>query len=284
MKKIAIIPNIYRDDTKIVAMGVANELLKYDTELYMPADCTYGDIPEQVVRIPCEDIFKKCDAIIAIGGDGTIIGTARDAAAFKKPVLGINAGRLGFMAGLERNELHELKRLVSGDYCIQNRMMLEMEYDSGDGKIYSLNDIVISRANISRIVDLNVSCDGSHVNSYRADGLIVSTPTGSTAYSLSAGGPVVDPQINCMLLTPICPHSLFSRTIMFRPDLCIEIETNCCDGDMMVTIDGHDTVPVSGGEKIRIKCSDRWAELIKIKDEDFYDVLREKLTKRSIAT
>ena len=282
--KAAVFPNNYRPDTAAVTACVLDELKKLGIEaevgsyhkafLMRPGEHTESNLNEK--------LMMDSDVIIAIGGDGTIVSTAKLAALYDKPVLGINTGRLGFVAGLERHETAKLSSLITGNYSIEKRMMLSVSFDNSENRIYALNDFVVSRKSISRIIDLSVSCGESFVNRYRADGLIISTPTGSTAYSLSAGGPVVDPQIDCILLTPICPHSLFSRTIVFRPELKLTISTHVSDGDICITADGHAAFDLKSGTSIVVEKSNVFAKLIRIKKDDFYDVLREKLTERGV--
>lgn len=282
MLKISIMPNLYKSNVANVTLEVIQVLKKLNVRLAVSNQCGSFLRDAGVELLGDDALLEEADVIIAIGGDGTIIHTAKRAALVCKPVLGINAGRLGFMAGLERHELERLSQLIHGDYRVEKRMMLEIDYDPVQEKVYCLNDVVVTRNSISRIVDLKINCDGSYVNKYRADGIIVATPTGSTAYSLSAGGPVVDPQIDCMLLTPICPHSLFSRTIMFRPNVCLEIETeDLGNRDLKITMDGQMALPIRNGAAVRVRKAELCAELIRIKQEDFYDALRDKLTERS---
>lgn len=232
------------------------------------------------------DMVRECDAVITIGGDGTIIHAAKHAAAAAKPILGINLGRIGFVAGLEIDELDKLKYLISGDYKVENRMLLKVTVHTatGEREIYALNDAVVSRGSLSRMVDLSVSYTGSKVTQYRADGLIVSTPTGSTAYSLSAGGPVIEPEMRCMVLTPICAHSLFSRSVIFGPDekLSISASTRDGEGNAYLTVDGETSVLLRERDVIDILPAAHSVRLIKLKNKGFYEILNEKLSERRI--
>lgn len=278
--KIAIIPNLTKTHAHEVTLKICEELKKYTSEILFSLDLIdFFPTINGTSFYPYEDLIKICDVIITIGGDGTIIHTAKSAANYQKPVLGINAGRLGFMAGLEKNELQDIERLIHGNYKIDHRMMLDISLIKGNKSIKEtccLNDAVISRGSLSTIVDIKVSCDGSNVNEYLSDGIIVSTPTGSTAYSLSAGGPVVDPQIETILLTPICPHSLFNRTIMFRPEVALEISTH--SSNVYLTVDGEEGILLDEDCRVLIKKSKKYADLIRIKHEDFYDILNRKLS------
>ena len=206
------------------------------------------------------------------------------ASAANKPVLGINVGRLGYVAGLETNELCSLERLMDGDYTVEERMMLEVSfYQNGKKQTYQvLNDAIVARGSLSRILDLTVSYQHETVCQYRADGLIVSTPTGSTAYSFSAGGPVMDPTMEGILLTPICPHSIFGRTVVFGADTELFISaTSQYNSDMILTLDGDCVAHMEENEVIQIKRSSLTTKLIKLKHRNFYEVAREKLRERS---
>lgn len=222
-----------------------------------------------------------CDIVVALGGDGTILHVTRQAAFAGKPVLGVNTGRLGFMAGIEANETECLQQLFTGQYRIEDRMMLEIRMMNSDIPYYALNDAVISNGVVSKIIDVSLCCNGKFINDYRADGLIVSTPTGSTAYSLSAGGPIIDPGLESIGITPICPHSLISRTILFTPDSEI---TTCThrgkDEISYLTVDGEDAVEIAENGAVRFKKSKIMAHLIRLKDITFYEALSNKLTER----
>lgn len=280
--KIAIVPNLTKTHAYEVTLRICDELKKHSAKIMFSADLAepFSGV-DSAAFYSYDDMIKQCDAVVTVGGDGTIIHTAKSAANDKKPVLGVNAGRLGFMAGLEKNELQDIERLIQGNYKIDRRMMLDIFLMKGDEvveKTCCLNDAVFSRGALSTIVDIKIACDGSDVSEYLSDGVILSTPTGSTAYSLSAGGPVVDPQIETVLLTPICPHSLFNRTIMFRPEVTLEITTR--SPNVYLTVDGEEGILLDKDWRVVIKKSTKYAGLIRIKHEDFYDILNRKLSDR----
>lgn len=221
------------------------------------------------------------DVVVALGGDGTILRVAKQAAFAGKPVLGVNIGRLGFMAGMEADEMNGFSELVSGRYRAEKRMMLEITVSADGGRLYALNDAVISNGMMSRIIDLNLSCGGGHVTSYRADGLIFSTPTGSTAYALSAGGPVMDPMLESIGVTPICPHSLVSRPILFRPESELAVSAHAKSGGCpCLTVDGQETVKIAPGATITIKRAEIRATLIMLKGLCFYQALGKLIENR----
>ncbi len=219
--------------------------------------------------------ISESDVTVAIGGDGTIIHVAKTAARFCKPVLGINAGRVGYLAGLETNALGDIIKLVTGEYSVSERMMLSVECD---GKCYyCLNDAVVSKGALSRIIDVSASFNGDSV-SCRADGMIIATPTGSTAYSMSAGGPVIDPTLNCIVISPICAHSLFSRPLVLGGNYEIAVTANNAnETDIWLTVDGEESLKVSKNSEIIIKKADRSAQLITVGEESLYKKISQKL-------
>lgn len=235
----------------------------------------------ELCAVPFSELFSGTDVCFAIGGDGTIIHTAKAAAQYDCPVLGINAGRMGFMATLERSELSCLDRFFSGNYQIEKRRMIHLSCDGKD--YYALNDAVLSKGSISKIIDVQVWCNEKLLTSFRGDGLIVSTPTGSTAYSLSAGGPVIDPAIDCLSITPICPHSLMTRPVLLPPCDSIRLCGSYgheSDGDVFLTIDGEQAIPVTGLSVNLTGATDRFARLIRIKDESFCEIFNHKITEK----
>ncbi len=245
-------------------------------------------VTPQDKAFPPQDIdacLAACDVVIALGGDGTIIHCAKRAAAYGKPVLGINSGRLGFMAGLELNELDQLERLLSGDYEVEHRMLLDVTVHSEGGEVRSraLNEAVVSRGALSRMVEISVENNGAPVAAYQADGVIVATPTGSTAYSLSAGGPMVDPALDCLLLTPICPHSLRTRPYLFHKDARLTLTPGHRKGvPVFVTVDGEEAIPVSESGTVQVSRSEITAALIRMKQLSFYETLGQKLMNRRV--
>ena len=227
-----------------------------------------------------DELLEKCDIIIALGGDGTILHAAKDAALLSKPVLGINAGRLGFCANIESDELELLNKLVNGEYWVEKRNLLCVDVIDKEmsQRHYCINDAVISKGALSRIIDVDLSFKNNDVLSYHSDGVIISTPTGSTAYSLSAGGPIMYPSCSGTIITPICAHSFLSRPLVVSADETINITTRCPEGcEAYLTIDGEKAILLSETRKTVISKADITANLIKLKDESFIHILHEKL-------
>ena len=286
LKRIALIPNLTKNGAYEESLKAIRLLKSFGGKILMTADLSEKYSDNDIAFFESHEvIIQKCDAVVTIGGDGTIIHAAKHAANFEKPLLGINMGRLGFVAELEPNELPMLERLFSGDYNVEKRQMLKvtLKSKSGSKSFFALNDAVISRGSMTKIIDLDVWLKKSYICHYRADGLIVSTPTGSSAYALSAGGPVIEPSMSCILMTPICSHSLFSRPVLFNPSS--EILVNAAsreDTDLTLTIDGETTIPITADDTVVITTAEIYAELIVLKDKTFYRVLSDKFTERGL--
>lgn len=226
--------------------------------------------------------FDKVDIIIVFGGDGTLLETASYSSKHKIPVLGINLGSLGFLAEVEKHEITEsLDKLLLGDYTIEERMMLHARLVSKDGKKQEfdcLNDFVISRANQGGLVDLKLYIGDEPVEDFKADGIIFATPTGSSAYSLSAGGPFLDPSVSAFLITPVCPHSIYSRAIVYSSDKEISITPNQKNNSETVVIgDGRVLAELKSSDKLIITKSHLTTKLIRLKNHAFYNTLKNKL-------
>ena len=276
--KIAVIPNLNKRDAEAYTARIVSLLRQCGAEVLMHASLA-GDYGGTVACVSHEEMVARCDVVIAVGGDGTIIHTARHASRADKPILGVNLGRLGFLAGVERDELHLLRRLFDGSYTVRRHMMLDVTVHGATGeKTYcALNDAVVSGAQ-SKIFDFGLSVDGSETYRFRADGLILATPTGSTAYSLSAGGPVLDPQMDCILFTPICPHSLFNRSTVFSADKRLTVSADSeYSGDVFLTVDGDAPIRIARSDTISVRRSERATLLIKMDDRNFYDIVNRKI-------
>ncbi len=275
---LAIIPNYQSAGGVAACEQVCAALRERGVAFCLPKDTAF---PPQDMNA----CLERCDAVIALGGDGTIIHCAKQAAAFGKAVLGINSGRLGFMAGLELDELEALDRLLSGDYTVEHRMLLDVAVDTPDGEVhcFALNEAVVSRGALSRMIEVQVQNGDEAVVTYQADGVIVATPTGSTAYSLSAGGPIVDPSLACLLLTPVCPHSLHTRPCLFPQDARLTLTAGYrADVPVFVTVDGEEAIPVAKDGALRVSRAVAEAALIRINKRSFYRTLEHKLMNRKV--
>ena len=281
--KIVLMPNLTRKEAFNVTTGVCERLKQLGADYYFPSEYKTEFEFTGAGFLPTEDAVVLCDAVIAIGGDGSIIHAAKLAVTEKKPILGINAGRLAFMAGLEDNELNLLSRLIEGDYTLDKRLLLKTKIIDKDGNVtdkgYCVNDCLVTNEEKQRMTAIDVSLDGKKFNSYLCDGVLVSTPTGSTAYSLSAGGPIVDPELESILLTPLCPHSLVDRSLIFRPDAVISVES-AEDNPLCISNDGAEPVVIPAGCRAEISRAVLTADFIRIKSDNFIDILYKKLAQR----
>lgn len=283
---ISVFPNLNNNGVSELAFDVIKILTDGGADVYVQNE--YKSIFKST-KAKFENFDKAmslCDCAIAIGGDGTTLNIAKKAAFLNKSALGINAGRLGFMSGIERDELSLLTKLINKEYIIDERAMLKATIEK-DGEVLSshhcLNDIVVSRGNFARLIDVTITCDGRSVSNMRSDGVIISTPTGSTAYSMAAGGPVVSPGADCIIETPICPHSLMDRSIIFSADKeLIVTANNDQNNSPIMTVDGQEAVNLTPGCQIHIKKSDITTKLIKLKPENFYEVLNKKIIERRV--
>ena len=284
--KTAVVVNLSKEEAISCAGEISMLMLSNNSEVYMLSECApfYKGVKISFTDT-IEELFKVCDIAITVGGDGTIIHAAKYAARFDKPLIGVNVGRLGFAADIEIDGISELTRILDGDYSVEERILFDVEViKNGVSKNYlAVNDAVIARGQLSKIIDLQVTLDDEEIAKYRADGLLFSTPTGSTAYSLSAGGPIVAPQLDCILMTPVCPHSLFSRSVIFEGNsvltVSVKIPSECC---CVLTIDGEKNVDILAEDTVKIKKSDLKLKFVSINKRNFYRKLNEKLKEREI--
>lgn len=281
---VALYVNLTRENARRVASEVIRELEELRVKILMPEEFSGEFSSHALAFVPSAEFIRMSDLLISIGGDGTIIHSAHRAAAFDKPILGINAGNLGFLAGLEKEELNLLRALINNEYTVDQRMMLSVKYYEGERFIKEyicLNDVVVARGNSLRLCDVEATSMGKRIFDYQADGLIVATPTGSTAYSLSAGGPVVDTDIESLILTPICNHSLFSRSMIFKADSVIELKVKNPEVSLpLFSCDGENGVAMSKQSRLLITRSEKYAKIIRIKADSFADILSHKLIER----
>ena len=294
-KKVGLITNYNIYEKAGAAMTVAQKLSSFGCEVLVASfnkekvlRMNRGRV--QFTFLPIEEVYAEADLMVVLGGDGTILETARRAAMRQTPILGINLGRVGYMAELEIAEIDLLEKLFFENknqptYTLERRSMLHVELLGVGGEIrstaYGLNDAVITNGSIARIVDVELFENGVPVTTCRSDGLIVATPTGSTAYSMSAGGPVADPRVKCFCVTPICPHSLATRPMIFPDTATLEIK-NVCQREKMLylTVDGRTNCELYRGESVRITKSSMETCLIRLKECSFYHRLRVKMADR----
>ncbi len=279
MNRTLVIPNPKRDPDFFYTKQVLSCLK--DRPLFV-SEAYASSVDGLAKPLPRDTMYENVDLVIALGGDGTLLGAAREAAVYQRPVLGINLGHLGFLAEIEKHEIKEsLAKLSAGEFTIENRMMLRAQLECATGETQTfdaLNDIVVSRSHSSRLIYLNLYVNGEFIDNYKADGMIVATPTGSTAYSMSAGGPILDPAVKSFVITPICPHKLYAKTVVVPDQVEITMTINNKNPrSAVISSDGQRGVPFSEGDVLTLKRSEYTAQLVKIKDSRFYSVLQHKL-------
>lgn len=283
MKKVILTPNPYRDKNFQTVREARRILLDAGMEvrLCLPfeVDKTY-DLPADLRFYRLDREIYNADVVICFGGDGTILHTAKLATRCGVPVLGVNIGTMGFMAELECTELDQLSRLATGDFSLDSRMMLDVTVQRDRDIIFHelcLNDAVITKGAVARIVHLNVECDGVQAMECGGDGIVVATPTGSTAYSLSAGGPIVEPDAGNILITPICAHDIGSRCIVVSDKRRISVQLiKNARRNAFLSVDGGKALRLNMGDVTTVRKSDKVTKLIRLKNRSFFDVIHTK--------
>lgn len=275
---IAVVPNQIKTEHDGLVREISRRLARAGADVRVVY--TENGLPTAAQLM---EALTDCDKAIAVGGDGTIMHVAKAAAAADCPVLGVNAGRLGFLAGAEPDELDALDALLSGAYTVDDRALLDVTVHTAAGErhLLAMNEAVVARGSLSRLVDVTVTAEERRIMTCRGDGIIVATPTGSTAYSLSAGGPVVDPSVPCMLLTPVCPHALDSRSRVLPAHIPLTLQAVAADGEQaFLTVDGEQNIPLAPTDTVTVRLADTAVRLIRLTDMDFYEGLRQKLSDR----
>lgn len=281
MKKIAIITNPLRDKDFLHTRKIAEILISKGAVVFTDADGIEGCIYVENT----DELVKRADAAVVLGGDGTVISIGKVCAKYNVPVLGFNLGRVGFLVELEKEELEYIDRILTDDYRIESRIMLSAEVIRNNKKVFSsqaLNDAVISKGGVMKMVHLDLEIDSLHVNEYYADGIIISTPTGSTAYSLSAGGPVVLPELNCIVINPVCAHTVTSRPMVVSAESRVKVRVKKYHNeDVVLSLDGAESFELLDNDEICIMRSENKVNLIRFENKSYFDVLRTKLSERN---
>jgi NAD+ kinase len=281
--KLGIIPNLTKDKDLSVTRSILLWFANKDVEILLESEIA-EKLENKNKGFSREELYSSCDVIIVLGGDGTILNIARQASHYDVPLFGINLGHLGFLAEAEISDMYlSLERIMSGDYFIEKRMMLEAsidDSDDGNKELLALNDVIITKGMQSRIISFSVFINDSFFDLYSADGIVISSPTGSTAYSLSAGGPIVSPDLNVLVITPICPHTLNNRSIIVSERDEVRIELCEENPEVMLSVDGQDSYKLYPGRAVKVRSSSCVTNLVKLKQRSFFDVLRRKISER----
>ncbi|MEG2923436.1 MAG: NAD(+)/NADH kinase [Oscillospiraceae bacterium] len=279
---LLLIPNLNKENAVEVTKTTVKSLCGFGARVLMCDKMEKIFYKEQIEFMEPDAAFSACDAILTIGGDGTILHTAKDSLGYEKPLLGVNIGRMGFLATCEANEPSKLLRLVNGDYTLDRRMLLEVNVTGRNTfRQTALNDIVIAKSSMPKIIDIDIFCDDIPVNHYQGDGVVIATPTGSTAYSLSAGGPILDARISGMLVTPICAHSLNSPPMVFSAERNLRIAVSSpTDIPVHLCCDGRSEEKICSEDKVVISLSKKYISLICFNDADQFEAIDKKLKGR----
>ncbi|NLM75152.1 MAG: NAD(+)/NADH kinase, partial [Clostridiaceae bacterium] len=279
---IGVVANKQKDNEYVHTIMVLEKLIEKGFETVISQDI------DNSINLPVrfsDSLYEESDFVICIGGDGTFLKVARQAYVFQKPVLGINKGTVGFLAEVEVNDIDEaIDKLSRQEYRIEPRMVLKAKVFRNGEKVYediAINDVVVSRAALSRIVNLKVSLDDKYVDTFPGDGIIVSTPTGSTGYTLSAGGPIIQPDMRLMIISPICPHSLYSRSFIASEKRTVKINMDH-KGELsaMLTLDGQEGFKLKLGDEVYVETAEKDVLFASVTNYNFYDLLRAKLRTR----
>lgn len=285
MKNFFLIVNKDKDKDMSIASELKDIILSKGGQCFITEVDRSQEIKEKsYIYTNPDDVPESTDGILVLGGDGTMILAARDLKKLDIPILGINLGHLGFLAEADIDNMNDtIDKLFNGEYYVESRMMLEGNVKGSENKITALNDIVVGRSGSMRVIDYNIYVDDILLNKYCADGIIVSTPTGSTAYNMSAGGPIVEPGANIIVLTPICPHTLNTRSIVLSSRSKIEIEIcedrhgeNDSEGKVAY-FDGNTKIDLNTGDRLCVCKSGEDAKIVKLRKRSFVEIMQKKM-------
>ena len=287
MKNIFIYPNLRKDSARDILQPVCDQLRRDGVRLMLPKQMrVVPPIIEDADYMKTEDAVQFADMAVVLGGDGTMLRLAREAAQNQLPLLGINVGHVGFMTELEPAELPEMEKLFTGEFSLDSRMMLHVAVQRGGRIVYendALNDIVIAKGTAFRVVCVGISADNEEVTRFNGDGVIAATPTGSTAYNLSAGGPILSPTMEAVVITPICPHSFNKRSVVVssQAEICVKVEKTreSYVDEASVRCDGEVCAAIETGDVIRIQKAELPFNMVCVGEIGFYQKMRSKLNR-----
>lgn len=280
--RIGLVSNAYKDPGFQVLYQVADVITKLGAEAVYSLPSEHGRADDSAVDF----CFSNCDVIISMGGDGTFLNAVHGNSETSIPILGMNLGSLGFMAEVQRDEIRPaLNRIMNGDYTVEQRMMLDVvsrnRFAEETFRGFALNEVLLSRGGNSRIVPIELNLDGRYIELISCDGLMVTTPTGSTGYAMAAGGPIVHPSMSLMQITPVCPHSLHNRTYIVPATSVVKLNLRQYPYLAALTADGREEIPFEDTDEVEIRQSERKLNLIRLQDHNFYQELPGKLRGRA---
>lgn len=279
MKRVGVFAKRNHPEAVEIAREVTNWLQERGIEVF--PDKALAEDLGTLQGYPGGSIPAMVNLIVVLGGDGTLISVARKVGDLRTPILGVNLGSLGFLTEITLQEIFPvLEQVVRGDFTVSSRMMLDavVRREGREvGRYRVLNDVVINKGALARIIDMEASVDDVYLTTFKADGLIISTPTGSTGYNLAAGGPIIYPDLDCLVMAPICPHMLTNRPIIVSDKAIIRVEVKFQDQDVVFTADGQVGMPLQGGDVVEVRRSRSCTLLVKSPTKDYFQVLRTKL-------
>lgn len=280
MTTIGLAINRGKPNARVVARELLYLLEKHGAKVFIEEGVAEG-LGRPDIALPLNQFPEQADMVFVLGGDGTLLGIARKFARYHIPILGFNLGHLGFLSEAEPDSLeHAVDNVLNGEYSIEERMMLSTEVIREGRSLEqscALNDVGIAKGSFSRLITNTVYVDDHYLGTYSGDGVIVSSPTGSTAYSLSAGGPIVSPSVDMLLVTPVCPHTLNARPIVLSAEDCLYIRVSATHEDIGLTIDGQLGFKLKVDDIIRVRRAPYSTLLVKWKESSFFEVVRKKL-------
>lgn len=283
MKNITLMPNPYRDRGYQITLS-AQQILRdagAEVKICLPFHVDRNhELPRSLHLVTMEEALRDCDALVCFGGDGTILHAARLVGNRDIPMLGINTGTMGFMAELETNEMELLSRLVEDKYAIDPRMTLHVAVKRNGRVLYEdncLNDAVITKGAVARVIQMSIFCDGQEAMNFDGDGVTIATPTGSTAYSMSAGGPIVEPEAKNIIVTPICAHTMFSRSLVLSKERVVTAKIGRIGKrNAFLSVDGGKAFRLNAEDEVVVTASSRSIKLLRLKNTSFYSILNQK--------
>lgn len=285
---VVLSPNPYRDKGLRAAQS-AQKILRQsgvETLMCLPFSLEEGsrvELPPNLTFTPLKKGLARADVMVCFGGDGTILHAAKDAETYNVPILGVNMGSVGFMAELEYGELSQLSKLPAGKYALESRMMLDVQAVRGGKTVFhdtALNDAVVTKGAVARVVDLAVYGDKVLISDFAGDGVILSTPTGSTAYAMSAGGPIVEPTSENIIFTPICAHALHAKAFVLGAERMVSVRMPPDNRkSAYLSVDGGRAFKLLPGDRLEVARSKRRTQLVKLTGRSFYEILNQKLGK-----
>ena len=277
--KIGLYTNLTRDNGAVITRAVYKLLDENGFEVYLSSDLISVDFDKKdIVFYSNEELAKKSDFIVVLGGDGTILRIAKECARFDTPIYAVNTGHKGFLSEINKNELDKIvSDIQAGDYVLDKRKFLKVKLSTENTEYYALNEVVVAQALASRIMKAEISINGTMVDKYSSDGIIVATPTGSTAYSLSAGGPIVAPDVDCFIISPICAHSLHSRPMIVSNTNTVKVTIIDALPGANINIDGQNISKLTKGTFIEVSDSDLSVSFVRRKSFNFYEKLLAKM-------